>query len=465
MTETRKTDVAIIGAGSAGLYAIPQIRHAKRSFIMMDGGELGTTCARVGCMPSKALIQVADDFHRTGQFAKQGLQGGEQVKADIPQVLSHVRRIRDRLSGGVRKRTQHPKGGEFIHHNAYFIAPDKLKVGDEIVEADKIIIATGSSPVVPKPWQAFGDRILTTDSLFEQQDLPKRIAVIGLGVIGLEMGQALSRLGLQVHGFDQLEHIGGITDPEIDDFSFAVFNRDLPMTLGHAAEITEQDGCLLVSAGETNFEADAILVAIGRKPNLKSLQLENAGITLNENGLPDFDSETLQIKGHPVFIAGDVNAQRPLLHEAGDDGRICGFNACQTTSVQFKRKLPLAIVYTDPQIAHIGARYDQLDEDQLIVGETDFESQGRAIVMGRDEGLIQLYFDQKGLLLGASLLAPGAEHLAHYLALAISQNMGAAQLMKQPYYHPCLEEALHNAVADAYHQLGQSSETPIELNQ
>jgi len=463
VTDVKKTDVVILGAGSAGMYALPQIRRSARSFILLDGGPLGTTCARVGCMPSKALIQIADDLHRTQLFAQQGLIGSESVRADIPAVLSRVRTLRDRLSGGVKRRTLQPVGGEFLPEYGHFIAPGKVQAGEYVIEAKSFIIATGSRPIVPPPWLQFGDRVLTTDTLFEQQDLPGRIAVIGLGAIGLELGQALSRLGITVHGFDQLPQIAGLSDPEIEDFSYAVFQRELPMTLGMPAQVTEQGEQLLVIAGDTRFVADAILVAIGREPRLESLQLEQAGIVTDEGELPEFDPATLQVRGHPVFLAGDVNARLPLLHEAGDDGRVAGVNACREQALPFIRKVPISVVYTDPQLCHVGARYDALENTDIIIGEADFESQGRAVVMVRAEGLLQLYFDRQSRLLGASMMAPGAEHLAHFLALAIHQNMTAGQLLKVPYYHPCLEEALHTAILNAYHQLQGDPEIPVQL--
>ncbi|HED13266.1 MAG TPA: dihydrolipoyl dehydrogenase [Gammaproteobacteria bacterium] len=463
MATVKKTDVVILGAGSAGLYSLPQIRRAGRSFIMLDGGVLGTTCALVGCMPSKALIQIADDLQRTQLFAQQGLLGAEEITADIPAVLSRVRSLRDRLSGGAIRHTLQPEGGEFLAENGYFSAPGQVQAGEYLIEATSFVIATGSRPILPTPWQQFGDRVLTTDSLFEQQDLPQRIAVIGLGAIGLELGQALSRLGIEVHGFDQLPQIAGISDPEIEDFSYAVFHRELPMTLGVPAQITELDEQLLVSAGDTRFVADAILVAIGRRPRLDSLRLDQAGITLGEDGLPDFDPATLQVRGHPVFLAGDVNARLPLLHEAGDDGRISGVNACLQQPLAFTRKVPLSVVYTDPQLCHVGARYEALKNSDFVVGEADFESLGRAVVMVRAEGLLQLYFDRQSRLLGAALLAPGAEHLAHFLALAIDRQMTAGQLLKVPYYHPCLEEALYTAILDAYQQLQGEPAIPVQL--
>src|SRR5574340_1311327 len=196
----RKVDVAIIGAGSAGLTATSTVRRYTDSFVLIDGGELGTTCARVGCMPSKVAIQVAEDLHRRTVFEREGIAGGDALSVDVPVALEHVRDLRDVFVDQVLATSIDQMGDEFIEANARFLEPTLLEVGDARIRAKKIIIATGSTPTVPRAWEAFGDRIVTTDTFFELDDLPQSVAVIGLGVIGLELGQTLQRLGVKVTG-------------------------------------------------------------------------------------------------------------------------------------------------------------------------------------------------------------------------------------------------------------------------
>lgn len=464
MTKKQKVDVAIIGAGSAGLYTLPPVRNAGLSYLMMDGGELGTTCARVGCMPSKAAIHIAYKFHSRKSFEKSGIEGGESLSVDMPAALARVRSLRDRLTSGVKGRMA-KMGEQFLPEHARFIAPNVLQAGEHEITAEKIVIATGSKPFVPDIWSEFADHILTTDDLFEQTDLPENIAVIGLGAIGLELGQTLARWGVNVHGFDMQDNIGGIEDYVVQATAKAILEKDFPMTLGHAVSLQKQGHQIQLSAGETQFTCDKVLVCIGRKPNLESLDLGKAGIELNEKGLPDFDPETMQIKGHPVFIAGDVDADRPLLHEAADEGRIAGYNCVSEQIESYIRKPPMGIIFTDPNIAIVGAGLDTLDENEIAIGEFDFSHQGRAIVMGVDHGVLRVYAEEEtGKLLGGCLVAPGGEHIAQLLMLAVQQGMTAYDMLQFAFYHPVLEEGLQNALYDVLHEVEAKREKPYELS-
>ncbi len=254
----RKVDVAIIGAGSAGLTAMSTLRRYTDNFVLIDGGELGTTCARVGCMPSKAVIQVAEDLHRRAAFAREGIEGGDALALDMHAALERVRDLRDHFVDQVLTTSIDDMNEEqFIAENAFFLEPTLLQVGDRQIRAEKIILATGSSPVVPRAWGKFGERILTTDTFFEQDDFPARMAVIGLGVIGLELGQTLARLGVQVTGMDMATLIGGLRDPEVNAVAIEIMTKEFPLWLGQAAELSEEaDGSLRVVAGAHSVVVD-----------------------------------------------------------------------------------------------------------------------------------------------------------------------------------------------------------------
>jgi dihydrolipoamide dehydrogenase len=448
-------DVAIIGAGSAGLYALGQVRRKTDSYVLIDGGELGTTCARVGCMPSKALIQVAEDFHRRKLFDREGIEGGEALSVSAVDVMQHVQGLRDIFVDKVLSSSTDDMGDEFIEGYARFLEPGLLEVGERRIRARRVVIATGTSPIVPPAWKVFGDRILTTDEIFELETLPQSMAVIGLGVIGLELGQALQRLGVAVTGVDQLDVIGNIDDPDVNQLAQQLIGKEMPLWLGHPASIEEAgDGRLRVSAGGQSVTVDRVLVAIGRAPNLSGLDPEKAGIALNAAGVPDYNPHTMQIGDQPLFIAGDVNLDRQLLHEAADEGRIAGINAVSDSPIAFRRKTPLVITFCDPNIVLVGARYAQLDLDRTLIGTVSFGMLGRALIMGRNKGLLRLYADKaSGRLLGASILAPHGEHLGHLLNWCIEQRLTVLQMVRMPFYHPVLEEAIQPVLRDL---IGQS---------
>ncbi len=307
-----------------------------------------------------------------------------------------------------------------------------------------------------------GDRIITTNEVFELEELPASIAVIGLGVIGLEIGQSLSRLGVEVTGFDMLETIGGLDDPEVAKSAIDILGKEFPIHLGAAAEISEENGKLRVTAGEHSVVVDKVLASLGRRPNLDNLTIENAGIELDERGIPDYDRNTMQIGESHIFIAGDVNGERPLLHEAGDEGRIAGHNATSEKIQPFERKTTLAINFCDPNICHVGARWSDLDQATTAVGEVKMAPVGRALIMGKNKGVIRVYAEKSsGRLLGAEMICTKGENLAHLLAWSIQQDMTVGQLLQMPFYHPVIEEALQAALYDLYQKVDAKNDSAI----
>jgi len=448
----RHVRIAILGAGTAGLTALSQVRKHTDDFVIINHGPYGTTCARVGCMPSKALIQAADEFHRRSALAALGIHGGEGLRVDLPAVLQRVRDYRDARVAGVLGATDSLQPQQNLAARARLDGPNRVIVTypdghDEVIGADRILIATGTRPVVPDAWRAFGERILTTDDLFERRDLPRRIAVVGLGVIGLELGQALARLGLQVHGFELRGNIGPLTDPVIQGEALRRIGAEFPLQMGRAVTLREgEDGAVLVDNGETVVEVDAVLAAMGRRTNTDGLGLETLGVPLNARGLPAFDRNTLQIGDLPVFFTGDVNGELQVLHEASDEGFIAAFNALHGPA-RFQRRVPLAIAFTDPQIAVVGQGWQALQGRPFATGGFNFAQQARAMAMLRAAGQLHVYAEPgSGKLLGAELCVPGAEHLGHLLALAIQRDMTVAELLTLPFYHPVLEEGLRAAL-------------------
>ncbi len=448
MNINRHVAVAIIGAGSAGLYATPTVRDATDgNFVLINGGAHGTTSVRSGCMPSKTLLQVAEDFHRRHYFAQTGILGTENLQVNIPEVLRHVRDLRDRFIARVLSGLLKIPEANRINGYARFVEPNVLEVNDEYIRADKIIIATGSSPVLPTAWEGFQDYILTTDELFEQDDLPSDMAIVGLGPVGLEIGQALSRLGVRITGFDLEDDIGGISDPVVQKAAGELLIDEFHYWLGKDTKIEIQGDWLRIHSGNTSALVKKLLITAGRRPNLDYLGLENLSLEWDEAGLPLFDPNTLQLGDYPIFLAGDATGESMTMHEAGDEGRIVAYNA--THEVQsFPRRIPLSIIFTDPNIAQIGMRWEDIQtRDDVVVGELNFQRQSRAVLMSHDKGIMRVYADKnRGGILGASLAIPRGEHIAHLLAWAVEQELTVFDLLKMPYYHPTIEEGLQTVL-------------------
>ncbi|MDR4467599.1 MAG: dihydrolipoyl dehydrogenase [Nitrospira sp.] len=439
-------DVAIIGAGSAGLSALQEVRRHTENVVLINDGAYGTTCARVGCMPSKALIEAANAFHHRHRLLEMGISGGDRLTLDRAAVLRRVRKLRDAFVAYVLERIK-GLGERNIMGRARFVAPDVLEVNGQRVKARSVVIATGSRPIVPAAWKALRKCVITSDDLFELETLPSRMAVLGLGSVGAEMAQALSRLGIEVTAFDGVEQVAGLTDPIVNRAAVAILREEFPLYLGTNAVVDADGASVRVSAGANAVIVDKVLVALGRRPNVEGLGLEQIGAELDGNGIPCFNPRTMQVGDLPIYIAGDVNGHRPLLHEAIDEGHIAGYNASSKRPECFQRRTPLSIVFTDPNIAAVGQLFGERHESEIVIGEFDFSEQGRALMANENHGWLRVYADRNnGRLVGAELCAPRGEHLAHMLVCAIHARMTAQEFLRLPFYHPTVEEGVESAV-------------------
>jgi len=451
-----KTDVAIIGGGTAGLAAYRAAVANEAKAVLIEGGPVGTTCARVGCMPSKLLIAAGEAAHHARHAGPFGVHAGSVV-VNGREVMGRLRSERDRFVGFVVEGVEKIEPGHKLEGRARFVSPGVLEVAGRRIRAKAVVIATGSSPFVPPMFEPVRDRLVINDDVFEWETLPESLAVFGAGVIGLEIGQALARLGVRVHTFGRSGTIGPLTDPEVKASALAAFREEMALhpDAGVRSLKRVEAGVEVTYLDEQNVEHvetfGYALVAAGRKPNLSGIGLENAGIELDGRGAPVFDRTTLMCVGAPVFIAGDANDDVPLLHEAADEGRIAGENAARYPMVApgLRRSL-LAITFTEPQIAIAGATLASLAARDVVVGEIAFADQGRSRVMLQNRGVGHVYADRvTGRFLGAELVGPRVEHIGHLLAWAHQKEMTIGEMLCMPFYHPVVEEGLRTALRDA----------------
>jgi dihydrolipoamide dehydrogenase len=466
-----EVEVAVIGAGSAGLVARQQaLEHGAARVLLIEGGVYGTTCARVGCMPSKLLIAAADAAERVRAAAAFGVEVGD-VRIDGAAVMARVRRERDRFVAGVVRSVEAIDARDRLHGWARFVGPQSLVVETEAgpvrVEARAIVVAAGSSPSIPDSLKGLGARLLTSDSVFELPSLPATLAIVGSGVIGLELGSAMQRLGVSTSILDIGTRMPLMVSDVMQAQAHELFAERLDLHLGLrelASELvadgvrlrwTESDG----QAREAVFEY--VLAATGRAPKLSSLGLQAAGIELDERGMPKrVDQRTMRIGESAIFMAGDITAKHPILHEAVSDGRIAGRNAARYPSIRAHvRQVPLGIMFTEPNVAIVGQVPRQGEGDEWSVGEVDYRKQGRARVMNQAHGRARVYARREcGTIFAAELIGPGVEHMAHLLAWAVEQRLTAQRALELPIYHPVLEEGLRTAIAALAHALSLARE-------
>jgi dihydrolipoamide dehydrogenase len=355
---------------------------------------------------------------------------------------------RDRFVGGVLK-TVEGLGDHKMEGYAQFVEPNVLRVGSVTVQADKVILATGSQPIIPQSWQSFASRLITSDEIFEREDLPASIGVVGLGVIGLELGQALHRLGIKTTCVGRRPFVGGLSDPEVNRYAVRVMGQEMDFWTGLEANVKPEGQKFRLSYGDQSVVVDGILASLGRRPNLENLGLEKVGIKLNAKRLPSFNTHTMQVEDLPIFIAGDMNGDRPILHETADEGRIAGYNSVQKIPVTFSRRTGLKITFSHPNIAVVGRSFADLHGEDIAIGEVKFDGQGRSLVMQENSGYLRVYGQREtGLLLGAEMVAPAGEHLAQLLSWVIQKRMTVFEVLQLPFYHPVVEEGLRTALRD-----------------
>ena len=441
-------DVAIIGAGTAGLAAERAARKAGASTLLIDDRFAGTTCATVGCMPSKLLIAAAHAAHAIRSAGVFGVNAPEPA-IDGPAVMARVREVRDEFVASTLKSIEKIPDGIRQHARAHFIAAHTLQLDDgRRVQAGAVVIATGSHPRIPKPFENLGDRILTNETIFELPDLPASVAVVGAGSLGLELAQALARLGVRTEVFDQADALAGLRDEKVEAELRNILSNELPIHSGVSLEATREGDSVKLSwtgptSGSDDFEY--VLVATGRPPLLQGLSLDATGLELDEHGTPVFDRATLRCGDSSIFIAGDADAYRPVLHEASSEGAIAGSNAASCPAIKpAERGVSFAIMFTDPPLVKLGS-----ETEGNVVGCASYADQGRAKVEARNAGLVRLYADPaEGRLTGATLLGPGMDHIGHLIAWAIDRGETATALLDLPLYHPTLEEGLKSALRE-----------------
>ncbi len=465
-------DVAVIGGGTAGLGAYRAAKLSTPNVVMIEGGPFGTTCARVGCMPSKLLIAAAEAVHQIERAPGFGIHPQGETKINGREVMDRVKRERDRFVGFVLEGVDSIPDSDKIRGYARFLDDNTLQVDDHTrIVAKRIVIATGSRPAWPTPWNELGERLVINDDVFSWDDLPRSVAVFGPGVIGLELGQALHRLGVEVKMFGVGGAVGPLTDSDIRDYATRALREEFYLDPDVKVERMQREGdrvsirYLDLTGKPQEIMVDYVLAATGRRPNVDNLGLENTGLKLDARGVPVADRLTMQTSVEHIFIAGDASNQLPLLHEASDQARIAGENAGAFPEIKSGlRRSAISVVFSDPQIAMVGSTLRELNQKYGVcgcfaVGEVSFENQGRSRVMLRNKGLLHVYGEQgTGRFLGAEMIGPDAEHIAHLLAWAHQQKMTVDQMLDMPFYHPVIEEGLRTALRDLQSKLRLGNE-------
>lgn len=454
-------DIIIIGAGTAGQAAYKEAIKHTSNILIVNHGTWDTTCARVGCMPSKVLISVANQLHDAQSLDQIGIT--THLHLDSKKIMLHVQKLRNKFTQAALKDVARWDSAHKISGQAHFIDVQTIEINQQRYQARSFILAVGSTPSFDLQWrQELGQKLITSDEVFELEQLPQSIAVIGSGVIALELAQALQRLGVKTTIFARSRKVGTLTSPLLQKMAQELLSQeiDIKFEVLPTQVRNSKDGVQIVyqeHGQEHNLVADYLLVATGRRTLLNTLRLENIDAQFTDLKNLPVHPETKQLAHYPIFIVGDAHTNTPIQHEAAHEGRSAVLNCLNLKQIKNIRNLtPIGIVFCEPEMAIVGLSFKQLESDKIpfVTGYVSYAQQGRAQVLGKNYGALEVYIHAESRkILGAELLMTSAEHLAHLLCWMIAEDLTLDHLLAKPFYHPTLEEGLRTALKHARRQL------------
>jgi dihydrolipoamide dehydrogenase len=453
-------DIIIIGAGTAGIVAYQEAIKFTQNILIINDGPWDTTCARVGCMPSKLLISTANRMHAIQSSKVLALDHTAVV--DTSRVMQRLHTLRERFTQATLKEVHQWPAAHKISGKAKFVDSQTVEVNGQSYQAKSFIVAVGSRPNFEESWkQELGDKLLTSDEIFELSHLPESLAVLGSGIIAIELAQAMQRLGVQTTLFARSQKVGALTSPILQKLAQEQLTTELNIKFKTLPEQMKRQGDKVKIDFTENgqiqsLEVNYVLSATGRSSNLEGLGLESIHPDFQETKKLPLDKKTKQLADLPIFIVGDAAPEAPIQHEAAHNGKQVVHNCLNYPEVKpIPALTPLAIVFSHPEMAIVGQSFKQLEQQEIefIRGFSSYENQGRALVLAENQGGIEIYIDKKsGKLLGAELFCSQAEHLAHLLAWTIDADQDINQILAKPFYHPTLEEGLRSALKHARRQ-------------
>lgn len=446
-------DVLVIGAGPGGyVAAIRAAQLGLKVACVEKEPALGGTCLRVGCIPSKALLESSLRYYETREeLAGHGVKV-KDVELDLPTMLARKGKVVEGLTGGVAGLFKKNKI-ERVSGTARFEAPGRVVVeGDgakQTITAKHILIATGSVPATLPGVELDGDRIGTSTEALSFPEVPKKLIVIGGGYIGLELGSVWRRLGAQVTVLEYLDHILPGIDRQLGEEAFRAFKKQgIEFRLGckvNSAKV--KDGrCVVEAADSEPLEADRVLLAVGRKPTTQGLGLEAIGLETDKRGFIPVD-EHFRTKVAGVYAIGDVIGGAMLAHKAEEEGIACvEFIATGYGHVNYAA-IP-AVVYTHPEIATVGQTEDELKKNGVDYkkGQFTFRANARARTLNDIDGFVKILADAKtDRVLGVHIIGPRAGDLIAEATSAIEFGASSEDVARTCHAHPTLAESVKEA--------------------
>lgn len=445
-------DLVIIGGGAGGLVVASVAAQLGLAVTLIEKErKLGGDCLHFGCVPSKTLIHAA----KVASLMRRGADFGLPVLApevDLGSVNNHVQAVIDQIQKHDDPERFRGYGCEVLFGRAEFLGPHKVRVNDRMVRGRRFVIATGSHPFVPPIKGLEEAGYLTNLSVFSLRALPRRLIVLGAGPIGIEMAQAFARLGSRVTVVEQLPHILPQEDPEIaDSLRDILVAEGIDIFTSTGAEQVQRNGDtrIVACSGDRRLEADQVLVAVGRRPNVDGLGLEAASVRHSPRGI-EVDRRMRTSQRH-IYACGDVCGPYPFTHMAEYQAGIVISNAV----FRFPKKTDYRVVpwvtYTDPELGRVGLTEQQARERGIAptVLRFEFKNVDRALAEVETGGLVKLV-TYKGKILGASILGPHAGELVHEIVLAMKTGAKIGDISATIHAYPTLAQ-VHRRVVNTFY--------------
>ncbi len=452
-----KFQAVVIGGGPGGyVCAIRLAQLGLKTACIESRGSLGGTCLNVGCIPSKSLLNLSEEFHKVKNLSNKGIEVGE-VKLNLDKMMKSKEKAVTVLTKGVefllkKNKVTYYKGvGSFKSKNEISIID--ADNNETLIFSEKVIIATGSVPVA-LPGIGFDEKIIVSSTgVLKLDKVPKKLMVVGGGYIGLEMGSVWSRLGSEVHVVEFLDHITPGMDKEIsDEFMKILKKQGIKFHMQHKVEkITKKNSSAIVltldkDGNRKNFDCDVVLVSVGRKPNTEGLNLEKIGLNLDDKNRVQTD-KNFKTNLENIYAIGDVITGPMLAHKAEDEGIAVAENiAGQSGHVNYDT-IP-GVIYTRPEVASIGKTEEQLKESNIKykVGKFSFMANSRAKAIDDTEGFVKILADEKtDKVLGAHLIGPHAGELIAEIGVAMEFGASSEDIARTCHAHPTFSEAVKEA--------------------
>lgn len=461
---TIKKKALIIGAGTGGYPCAIRLGQLGVDAMLVEKAKPGGVCLNWGCIPSKALISATKLFHKAQHASEMGLTFGAP-SVDMTKMQAWKAGIVKKLTGGVASLVK-GSGTQFVTATAEFLGPKQVRLRypdgkpDDIVEAEHVVVATGSLPIEIPGFKVDNKRVLDSTSALDLDKVPGRMVCIGGGIIGLELGQTFQRLGTQLVVLEGLGRILNGVDPECADVVARQIKKDGGQIFTNAKAVgwEERGGEAVVKAeidGKIQeFATDVILVAVGRRPVTKGFGLEKTGVKVNERGfIPVDNRQQTNVPG--IYAVGDVCGQPMLAHKASHEGEVLAEVIAGKKTINDARQIP-NVVFTEPEIASSGLTKEEAEAQghAVNVGKFPFSVLGRAMALGETAGFVKVITDAKDdRLLGVHIVGPDASDLISEAGLAIEMGAFAEDISLTVHPHPTLSEAIMEA---AKHALGEA---------